>query len=89
MQYADSVLELFLVAIIHSGVKGALVTVNKRLVDEPWHVTENTLGMGHIGLIMRKNGACGKLLDEQDYSAVTSSNTDPVASASATSSLSE
>ena len=53
-----------------SGVKGALVTVNKRLLQEPWLVTDDALGMGHVGIIMlRGNGAIEKLADAPSVSS--------------------
>lgn len=50
----------------YSGVKGALVTANKLLLDDPSLVANDPMGKGHVGVIMLKSGGAKQLVDKSE-----------------------
>ena len=52
----------------YSGVKGALVTANKLLLDDPSLVASDPMGKGHVGVIILKSGGAQQLVNKSEIS---------------------
>lgn len=56
------------------GIKGVLVNVNQRLLEDPSVVSDDPLGLGHIAVLQLKANGASKLVDsEEDYLAARQS----------------